>query len=100
MDFDEFAMWIMNADVKPYVPKKSTKDSQPLSPLDQLRKKMSENIAAHPQTFSVMKNKISFMEFVSDVTRINLTLNEKDVRALFLLLDPKETGFIDSKLLM
>jgi hypothetical protein len=101
MDFDEFAMWIMNADVKPYVPKKSSKDNTgPLSPLEEVRRKLNEDIDKHPQTFTYMKRKISFMELISDITRINMKLNEKDIRAIYLLLDPKETGFVESKLLL
>ena len=94
---DEFSNWIMNADVKPYVPKSKEKE---LSPTEILRKNLNASIAEHPQTFQYMKKKTSFMELVSDVNRLKMTLKEKDVRAIFLLLDPQETGFVDSQALL
>lgn len=97
MDFDEFSNWIMNADVKPYVSKGSIKE---LSAGEKLRKSLNASIAAHPQTFQYMKKKTSFMELVSDVNRLDMPMKEKDVRAIFLLLDPQETGFVDSQALM
>ena len=101
MDFDEFADWIMNSDTKPYVPpaKKGApvEDTPEEAELKEVRQKVMAGIQMSPVTFSAMKRKISFIELISLVNTRKIALNEKDVRFIFLYLDPHETGFIYSR---
>lgn len=100
MDFDEFATWIMNADSRPYKPPPAKGAAAPLTETEILRQKLNEDIVRHPNTFKYLKNKISFMELVSDVNRMKFALTEKDVRALFVLLDSNENGYVESSNLL
>jgi Ca2+-binding EF-hand superfamily protein len=99
MDFDEFAMWIMNAEFQPAVQKKSTGEKI-LTPEERLRIKVQDSIREHEQVFKIMKRKVNFMELSSDAYRKKMPLTEKDVRLLFLLFDKEQTGFIESKKLI
>lgn len=97
MDFDEFAMWIMNSEFRPAVTSNSKGlASVPDSPRNVLRSKLMNCIAKYPRVFENMKRQISFLEFVSDINRTGLPLSERDARSIFLLLDPTDSGFIDS----
>ena len=100
MDFDEFATWIMNADSRPYKPPPTKGEAVPLTETQILRNKLNADLIKHPNTFTYLRNKISFMELVSDVNRIKFSMSEKDVRALFVLLDPNEWGFIETPTLL
>lgn len=97
MDFDEFAMWIMNSEFRPAMKKvHEVKDS----PRTLLRKKFLECVRQHEKVFRNMKKQVSFLEFVSDITRKNMDLTERETRSVFQILDPKDTGFIDSAALL
>ena len=100
MDFDEFANWIMNADTRPYVEPAKKGTARPLTETEKLQRKLKKDIENHPNTFKYLKKKTSFMELVSDVTRLKLCMSEKDMRALFVMLDKGETGFVDSDVLL
>ena len=100
MDFDEFAYWIMNADTKSYSPP-APKDapvelSQEEKEKIMIREKVLQGIQQHPGLFLGMRRRTSFMEFVSIVNRAQMSLNEKDIRRIFLYLDKDEMGFIES----
>ncbi len=95
MDFDEFATWIMNSEFRPAFEKKGKIDPND-TPENRLRKKLADVIQEYPRVFSAMKKQISFLEFVSDINRTGIPLTEKEARAIFQSLDPKDSGFIES----
>lgn len=94
MDFDEFAMWIMNSEFRP-VHKDMIKSSGD-PPEEVLRRKILGHIQKNPNSFAMMKKQVNFFEFVSDINRLNLSIPDKEARGLFLMLDPYETGVLDS----
>ena len=59
MDFDEFAMWIMNAEFQPAVQKKSTGEKI-LTPEERLRIKVQDSIREHEQVFKNHETKGEF----------------------------------------
>jgi hypothetical protein len=98
MDFDEFATWIMSAEFRPNPIKKKPKTpKEELGHEEYLRRKLAECIKEHKEVFALMKKKINFMELISDVNRKNMKLSERDARDIFIMFDPQDTGFIDSK---
>lgn len=98
MDFDEFAMWIMNSEFRPAVKGKGKMSSEEddNSPRQQLRRKLANCLKDFGRVFDSMKKQISFIEFVSDINRTGLPLSDRDARSIFLLLDPSDSGFIES----
>jgi Ca2+-binding EF-hand superfamily protein len=94
IDFDEFAMWIMNSEFRPVSTDHATDST--LTPSEALRHRLAECMKLHPRVFDSMKAKINFLEFVSDTTRMQMSLTDKDVRAIFQILDPEETGLLDT----
>jgi Ca2+-binding EF-hand superfamily protein len=100
MDFDEFAMWIMNSEFKPTVTSSTKKQIVVESPEENLRKKLKACIAANEDVFMFMKKKISFIEFVSEINRKNMRLTDVEARQIFLKFDPHNTGFVDSETLI
>jgi Ca2+-binding EF-hand superfamily protein len=99
MDFDEFAMWIMNSEFRPIVKKKGKGEDRLDSPRTVLRKKFHTCVKDYRRVFNAMKKQISFLEFVSDVNRTGMPLNEREARSVFQILDPNDSGFIESELL-
>jgi Ca2+-binding EF-hand superfamily protein len=96
MDFDEFAMWIMNSEFQPEIMDLHPGKAKHLSPDEILRSKLQKAINKFPQVFKVMKKRVNFMELVSDANRFDMGLTERDVRSIFLKFDIKDEGFIDS----
>jgi Ca2+-binding EF-hand superfamily protein len=94
MDFDEFAMWIMNSEFKPVIVDVNAAEIE--SPEECLRKKLLNCIEKFPEVFRVMKKKITFLEFMSDISKTQMFLSEKDARKLFLLFDNNSKGLINS----
>ena len=74
MDFDEFANWIMNADSRPYVEPVKRGTAKPLTKTEIIQQKLLKDIENHPNTFKYERKKTSFMELVSDVNRIKMTM--------------------------
>jgi Ca2+-binding EF-hand superfamily protein len=100
MDFDEFAMWIMNSEFKPTVTSNTRKLINVESPEESLRKKLAICIQANEDVFLFMKKKISFVEFVSEINRKNMKLTDVEARQIFLKFDPENTGFVDTGVLV
>lgn len=104
MDFDEFAMWIMNSEFQPKVEapvaKGYTAPPKPDSPKTINRKKFADVVKKHYSTFHSMKKTISFLELVSEVNRIAMNISERETRAIFQLVDPNDTGFVDTAALI
>jgi Ca2+-binding EF-hand superfamily protein len=97
IDFDEFAMWIMNSEFRPV--KKSEKKNDQESPEDSLRNRLKTCLDQFPEVFATMKKRISFLDLSADIVRKNMPMTEKDARHLFKILDPSNTGLIDSIML-
>jgi len=93
MDFDEFAMWIMNSEFRPAM---KNGNGQEETPRAVLRGKLQKVVQQNRALFLNMKRQISFLQFVSDITRLQLPLTDKEARSIFQTLDPKDLGFIDS----
>ena len=93
IDFDEFAMWIMNSEFRP-VPKQ--KATTKITPMQKLQTALLRSMQAHPEVFASMKKNVNFMELVSDTSRKNMELTERDCREIFRYLDPNETGVIQT----
>lgn len=99
MDFDEFAMWIMNSEFKPSLTQSTKKGAVVETPDESLRRKLADCVSKHADVFELMKKKISFLEFVSEINRKNMRLTDVEARQVFLKFDPENTGFIDSAVL-
>ena len=93
IDFDEFAMWIMNSEFRP-VAKSSAKVK--VTPQQKVQAALARSMKAHPEVFASMKKNINFMELVSDTSRKNMEMTERDCREVFRYLDPNETGVIQT----
>ena len=93
IDFDEFAMWIMNSEFRPVA--KTRKDVKE-SPKQKIQSALRRSMEAHPEVFASMKKNINFLELVSDTSRKNMELTERDCREIFRYLDPQETGVIQT----
>lgn len=105
MDFDEFAMWIMNSEFRPAI--KSSKEEEEMNNTkkyssqkqeDELKSKLKNIMQDYPLIFLNMKKKITYLEFIADISRVNLPLTEKEARLIFHYLDPNDKGQIESKL--
>ena len=82
--------------------KKKPTATQVLSPQQVLREKVKEAITEYPQTFERLFSRptVGYMDFMGDVNRLGMrSLTEKDIRELFLLLDPNDTSQIAIQLL-
>jgi Ca2+-binding EF-hand superfamily protein len=97
IDFDEFAMWIMNSEFRPV--KKSEKLNDSETPEELLRKRLKLCLEQFPEVFATMKKRISFLDLSADIVRKEMPMTEKDARHLFKILDPNNSGLIDSIML-
>lgn len=97
MDFDEFAMWIMNSEFRPVV--KSVPNSLD-TPRTVLRNKLKEAVDANRKSFVTLPKEVSYLQFVSDVSRLACPWTERETRAIFQTLDPKDTGFVESRAIL
>ena len=99
MDFDEFAMWIMNSEFlyKEDGSSKRIKDEEEVMTKEQLRQKIIICMRDNGPLFQYMKKSLSFTEFISDVNRKSMPLTEREARAVFLVFDPLDTGFMDTE---
>lgn len=95
IDFDEFAMWIMNSEFRP-VSETDVAKLQPESYEAGVRRRLQESIRQNPKLFEGLKSKVDFLELISDTNRKRMPLSEKDVRTLFQILDEEETGLLDT----
>lgn len=95
MDFDEFAMWIMNSEFRPVL---KTSNEVVVSPEEQLRKKFQDAIAEKPGFMRGLKKEVSYLDLISAVNNGGLKgFTEKDARFLFQLMDSKKSGFIEAR---
>lgn len=98
MDFDEFAMWIMNSE---FQPKENIALTHKIdSPRTALRKKFLACVNAHSKCFANMKKQISIIEFISEIQRKNMNLTEREARSVFQILDSGDTGYVNSAALV
>lgn len=96
MDFDEFAMWIMNSEFRPVMGDGSTQEY--VAPEEQMRRRLESAIRENPSVFKFMKREVSYLDLISCINSGQLKgFTEKDARSLFQVLDTKKTGFIESK---
>lgn len=93
IDFDEFAMWIMNSEFRPV--NKDTKATK-VDPKELVRIKLRDCLKKYPEVFETMKKRISFLDLVSDISRKDMELTEKEGRFIFQILDPGNVGLIES----
>eukprot|EP01038_Epipyxis_sp_PR26KG_P007978 gene7978-10818_t len=96
MDFDEFAMWIMNSEFRPTVANKSKDGQIEDTPSERLRKKFLACIEQNPAYFRTVKSQISILQFFADISRLNMGITEKEARTIFQILDPSDSGFVQS----
>jgi len=96
MDFDEFAMWIMNSEFQPK-PKKVKKGP---TFQEKLCYKLKKLVDSYPDTFQCMKAKLTFMEFLSMCTSKNMPVTEKILRSMFMEVDTHDSGVIEKDRLM
>lgn len=95
MDFDEFAMWIMNSEFRPQETSAPVKREAPDL---KLRAKFAELFRECPNYCNGMKTQYTFLELVSEVNRRGIrSIGEKDVRSMFLVLDRKKTNSVDMR---
>jgi Ca2+-binding EF-hand superfamily protein len=97
MDFDEFAMWIMNSEFRP----QETDASPPAKrepPNMALRTKFSKLFIEYPAYSSGIKTQFTFLELVSEITRKRISsISERDVRSMFMIMDRKKTNSVDMR---
>ena len=97
MDFDEFAMWIMNSE---FQPEPAVVQSGP-SPQELLHKKFQLCLEKFPTSFALFKRQVTFMDLCAEMTvSHNMGMSEKQVRAIFQILDPNETGLVETSRLL
>jgi Ca2+-binding EF-hand superfamily protein len=101
IDFDEFAMWIMNSEFRPIsiihggggraggLPH----SEDPTAPL---RSKLKNCFNDFPKEFSSLRNQIDFQEFLSHCHNKHIPLTDPEIRQIFRLLDPSNSGLIDA----
>ena len=100
MDFDEFAMWIMNSEFKPLddtIDPEAIKKQAYDKKVENLRKKLNKCIDEHKAIFASFKRSISFQEWVSAVGRAAMPVTEREARAIFMLFDSNDSGFVHPK---
>lgn len=100
MDFDEFAMWIMNSEFRPLddsIDPVAVKAEAEQKVKDKLREKLIKCIEQHKSIFSTFKKSISFQEWISAVGRASMPITEREARAIFMLFDADDTGFVTPK---
>lgn len=103
MDFDEFAMWIMNSEFRPLdetIDPVAVKAEADKKVKDRLRTKLIKCIEQHRAIFTNFKKSISFQEWVSAVGRASMPITEREARAIFMLFDTEDTGFVKPKHLL
>ena len=98
MDFDEFAVWIMNSEFRPSIVQNEdpviAKQRDVNERNSYLRTKLNKCIELNSSAFKSMKKSVSFTEWVGMVDRGSMPITEKEARAIFLLFDPTDTGFM------
>jgi Ca2+-binding EF-hand superfamily protein len=100
MDFDEFAMWIMNSEFRPLddsIDPVQVKADADASVKEGLRKKLVRCIEEHKSIFASFKRSISFQEWISAVGRASMPVTEREARAIFMLFDTADSGFVAPK---
>ena len=100
MDFDEFAMWIMNSEFKPLdesIDPEQVKKEADDKKVEALRQKLIKCIELHKPIFAGFKRTISFQEWISAVGRASMPVTEKEARAIFMLFDTDDSGFVSPK---
>lgn len=94
IDFDEFAMWIMNSEFHPVsinhqaVPKANKEEL--------LRSRLKVCYQNYPNEFASLKPSIDFLYLLSFCHKKNIPLTDAEIRQVFTTLDPSNTGLIDS----
>lgn len=98
IDFDEFAMWIMNSEFHP-APK--AKALEVASPEEVIHQKAIKLFQIHPRLLSSLKRKFTYFELCGEVNRLQAgnLMSEDDVRQMFVLLDKQSAGNLDSNCL-
>jgi len=93
MDFDEFAMWIMNSEFRPKLKKDiKIKSNYSLDILNKFRSLVNQS----PHAFSLVKSQLNYMEFLSEINRLDSNITDSEARAMFILFDKYNTGVVDS----
>lgn len=96
MDFDEFAVWIMNSEFRPQEDDSKLVKREP--PDLNLRAKFATLFKDHPSYCNGMKTQYTFLELVSEINRKGIrAIGERDVRSMFLILDRKKTNSVDMR---
>lgn len=98
MDFDEFAMWIMNSEFRPKEKKKNLGHMD--SPRSVMRKKLLQCVEQNPLLFERMPESISIIEFIAEINRKFMPISEREARLVFQILDKDDTGYVKSQVLM
>lgn len=94
MDFDEFAMWIMNSEFRPEVVSRKHKHERPKTKEEILQEQIAHCIQTYPVAFRSMKQQVNFMDLLSDIHNVGMPIKESEARQLFVILDKKNTGLI------
>lgn len=92
MDFDEFAMWIMNSEFQPSLKNRKR------GAVDKVTAAIQgiHHLLKHREGSFRTKRNLSFTEFLSEMSRLEIDADDNDFRALFMAFDVDETGFIES----
>lgn len=92
VDFDEFAMWIMNSEFRPVQGKRIDK----VTADEPIESKIRNILLGRPNVFKLnAKKKVTFMEFLTEIQVANSEISDADIRQLYIPFDPNGIGFID-----
>lgn len=100
MDFDEFAMWIMNSEFQPVKKGMAGKPNKSNGEEEAMLIKFQRCVTEHHRVFSNMNKSVSIIEFIADIHRKNMDLTEREARKIFQKLDPNDTGYVDTAVLV
>jgi len=96
IDIEKFSSYIMNSEFYPSLKRQTIKES----PLITLKNKLKVVVDANRRTFLNMPKELSYLQYIADMSRMQYAWSERDGRAIFQTLDPKDTGYIQSQALL
>jgi Ca2+-binding EF-hand superfamily protein len=99
IDFDEFAMWIMNSEFRPISTMQGglAPGGRHDDPTVALRSRLRICFNEFPKEFSLLSSQIDFLELLSHCHNRSIPLTDTEIRQIFQLLDPSNSGLIDAK---
>ena len=96
MDFDEFAMWIMNSEFQPKAPVVQEGPTYP----EILHSKFANCVKLFPDYFKLLKRNVTFMELICDMVVRKMPMKDNEIRDAFNIVDVAGIGSVESDRLL